>query len=389
MRKTAAGAINFNAFRLLQRARQSGAFNATELRDIMQIHTALNEQFLSPKNEKGVGNLNFINQIQDVLSDLYSAAGQNDEQVKQDAYDKAVSVFDKLLSDRKELTRLNPIYKKDEAGNLMRDAFGNYIDEFEGNAEGRRRRAIETVASFAKRVDMRGVNELAERGGTSRKGLKSGAALTEVTGSDNAIQQSLHDVNSVEQKLYGDNVSASVPGATPLQDIDTDTTPLNKSAIPVDNTTTAPSISSRGATVKSMPSLGKKLQRFSKIGGIKGLVAGVGAGLLISGYGSSPATPASTQAQGGYEETEQVSPGMAPSLADPGLSMQAGNAPSYVINISGNSPQGQAQAVNAVNVAISSQVPMSTSINVQMNTSYADKISQFQIDKLVGNSLFT
>lgn len=68
---------------------------------------------------------------------------------------------------------------------------------------------------------------------------------------------------------------------------------------------------------------------------------------------------------------------------------QSNGAPSYIINISGSSSSGQQeQIVNAINTAINSQIPNNTSINLQINTSFADKISQSQINKMVANSLF-
>ena len=129
------------------------------------------------------------------------------------------------------------------------------------------------------------------------------------------------------------------------------------------------------------------INKISRKGGIGSLVAGIGAGILLSGYGSSPATPPETQAAGASEEYADNCPQNIPQLADPNLLMSTDGTPSYMINISGSSSQGQDYAMNVINNAISSQVPLSASINLQMNTSFADKISQLQIDKMVANSM--
>ena len=99
-----------------------------------------------------------------------------------------------------------------------------------------------------------------------------------------------------------------------------------------------------------------------------------------------------TQAQGSamsemnnYQDSYSASP--VPSFSDSGLSsLRGGPQNGYVINISANTSGGVERAHAAVQSAIQSSVPMTSNINVAMNTSYSDKISQYQINQMVANA---
>lgn len=380
-RKAGAGSMNFNAFRFLMRARQSNAFTGTELRDIMQVHTALNEAFLSPKNEKGVGNLEYINQVQDAMADIYDASRSGNGNKITSAKQNMINLLENTIGSRKELTRLNTIYETDNQGNILRDAEGNarVLDDVT-----RRQRAFETFASFAERVNIRQLNELSERAGTSQKGLASGSPLMYTQDSDNLIQENIRSADEIDKALYNDGgVATPIKGAVPSKTsvLDMQTPPLDKSIL---NDIEIPQSAKTNIEESVTDNV---INKISRKGGIGSLVAGIGAGILLSGYGSSPATPPETQAAGASEEYADNYPQNIPQLADPNLLMSNNGTPSYMINISGSSSQGQDYAMNVINNAISSQVPLSASINLQMNTSFADKISQLQIDKMVANSM--
>ena len=60
---------------------------------------------------------------------------------------------------------------------------------------------------------------------------------------------------------------------------------------------------------------------------------------------------------------------------------------SYVVNISGSSPQGQRAAMDAINNAGHAAMPQQTSINMNVSTTYSDKMSQYQVDRMVQTSL--
>lgn len=381
-RKAGAGAMNFNAFRYLMRARQSGAFTGTELRDIMQIHTALNEAFLSPKNEKGVGNLEYINQVQDAMADIYDASRSNDENKISKAKQNMINLLENTISNRKELTHLNTIYETDNDGNILRDANGNarIMDEVT-----RKNRAFETFASFAERVNIRQLNELSERAGTSQKGIDNESNLMFVQDSDNLIQENIRSANEIDKALYNDGgIAVATKGAIPNSNeaLNMQTNPLRESVL---NNIEIPTSQKRNIEKTIDTNIINKISKKSAIGGA---IAGIGAGILLSGYGSSPVSPPETQAAGATEEYNDNYPQQIPQLADSNLSNLNNSAtPSYMINISGSSSQGQDYAMNAISNAISSQVPLNASINLQMNTSFADKISQLQIDRMVSNSM--
>ena len=243
---------------------------------------------------------------------------------------------------------------------------------------------LKQFASFAERVNVRQLNELSERAGTSQKGLASGSPLMYTQDSDNLIQENIRSADEIDRVLYNDGgIATPIKGAIPSKTsaLDMQTPPLDKSIL---NDIEIPQSAKTNIEESVTDNV---INKISRKGGIGSLVAGIGAGILLSGYGSSPATPPETQAAGASEEYADNYPQNIPQLADPNLLMSTDGTPSYMINISGSSSQGQDYAMNVINNAISSQVPLSASINLQMNTSFADKISQLQIDKMVANSM--
>ena len=151
--------------------------------------------------KKGVGNLEYINQVQDAMADIYDASRSGNGDKITSAKQNMINLLENTIGSRKELTRLNTIYETDNKGNILRDAEGNarILDDVT-----RRQRAFETFASFAERVNIRQLNELSERAGTSQKGLDSGSPLMYTQDSDNLIQENIRSADEIDRVLYND-----------------------------------------------------------------------------------------------------------------------------------------------------------------------------------------
>jgi len=109
-----------------------------------------------------------------------------------------------------------------------------------------------------------------------------------------------------------------------------------------------------------------------------------------SAFGSAPMPntshpePAIDQAQSGA----QYLSAMQMPLADSNLNvLRGGPKSSYVINISGSSPQGQQMAANAINSAISGPIPHNSSINVSVNNNFQDTLNQAQVNRMVQTAI--
>ena len=95
---------------------------------------------------------------------------------------------------------------------------------------------------------------------------------------------------------------------------------------------------------------------------------------------SSVPDPALTQAQDGA----MISSPTSIPLADSNLNvLRGGPKSSYVINISGNSPRGQQYATDAINSAIQGPIPHNSSINVAITNNYQDTLNQYQVNRMV------
>ena len=392
-RKTSTGLVNYHAFQtfqMLTRVRQSGAFNGEEMRSFMLMHTALDEAFLSPKNEKGISGLDFVDKFSNAMQNVYNASKSNNKDLIDSTTTELRNVLDELIGARKskELSKLH-IIARDSEGKAIKDASGNltYLSADESYEQ-----ALNTVSSLAKRVDFKNLSVNAERMETSQKGLSYNQTPAYIEGNDNEINQVIQEANMAEQFSYDEDLITRTQSAKPRIDESTyyadRTTPLDESPLHKE-------VNNRiGASVSKGISHSEKhiLPSLERVSILKGAIAGVSAGLLISGYGSTPSNPAETQAMGASEEFNDNYSNMRGSsagLSDPNLAVNKNTPVSYVINISGDSPQGQDRAIEAINTAVNSQVPMTASINLQMNTSYADKISQLQLNKIVSNSLFS
>lgn len=390
-RKAGAGAIDFHVHRMSTRARASGAFTGVELRDISQIRTALTEQFLSPKNENGKPDFRYIDKVQNAINEAYAASKSRNQTRIAQAEDLMFNTLNELLAPRfsKELSQLTPIVKRGVDGLALKDSSGALIYL---NDDERRERAIRTYASIVRRADFSKNSDLIETSaGGSRKGVQSGTRLVVNENASNLKQVTLNEANQASSLISKDfATSIDGPKISNIEVLDNYTPDLEQSVLNTYNTE-MPTLGENNVLLKESSKAGKTIENIgNKLHmGIGGFIAGIGTGILLSGYGSDPSAPAITQANDIQEQYQMQYPiqNNIPNLADSNISTNNNASPSYIINISGSSPEGQEQAIDAINSAIYSQVPLNTSINLQMNTSFADKISQLQINKLVANSL--
>lgn len=278
-----------------------------------------------------------------------------------------VDTLNSLLSSRreKELSKLIPIEGMD--------------------SEERIQHAFRTYASLASRVDLSQVSDQTESIGTTRKGASQ---LSVYKDSSVPTQEVLQDINYASEIATNRSIAKTLNGPieSNISKLDNNTPDLidtinNNVEMPITEDNIIRDSS------KQIENISRKLSQNFHFKA-SNFIAGIGAGILLTGYGSTPSTPAETQANGAQEEyNEQYQQPI--TFSDISTQQQSDGAPSYIINISGNSSNGQQeQIVDAINTAINSQIPNNTSINLQINTSFADKISQSQINKMVANSLF-
>lgn len=387
--KSGAGAIDFQVNQMTYYARQSGAYNGIELQDLAQVRSALNEQFLSPKNETGKPDLHYIEKVSDMFNQMRFASRSNNQEMMKNAQENAFNVLSELLAGRydKELSKLTPIVQRDEKGNPLRDENGNLVMM---NKKDRINRALRTFSEMATRVDFSEISDSAFLTGTSNNGLKNEQSVAFFEEADSLIPKTVSRVNTISQNTNQGEIAIALKGAQKAESkvkYERITPDLNKSILFKSKTNEFDlPVSDKIDNSKSVhkPNLNSLIKRFNM--NSKGIIAGLGAGILLSGYGSSPSRPAETQAAGANEGYNEQYNQQVPMLSDNNPYTNLNNPPSYTINISGNSNISQEQLSSIVNSAINSQVPSNTSINLQMNTSFADKISQLQINKMIANS---
>lgn len=366
--KQAAGSSNYVIHKYLRRIGESNVFNGTELSDIMHISTALSESFLSPKNERGSINYRFVDELRNATENIYSAAKSHDQSRIEEAQNNMIDTLNSLLSSRKEkeLSKLIPI---------------------EGmNSEERIQHAFRTYASLASRVDLSQASDQTESIGTTRNGASQ---LSVYKNSKVPTQEVLQDINYASEMVTNRSVAKTLNGPieSNISKLDNATPDLIDT---INNNVEMPTIEDNiiRDSSKQIENFSRKLSQNFHFKA-SNFIAGIGAGILLTGYGSTPSTPAETQANGAQEEYDEQYQQQPITFSDMSAQQQSNGAPSYIINISGSSSSGQQeQIVNAINTAINSQIPNNTSINLQINTSFADKISQSQINKMVANSLF-
>ena len=140
---------------------------------------------------------------------------------------------------------------------------------------------------------------------------------------------------------------------------------------------------------------------------ILGAAVGIAGGLMISGFANNPSKkqPLPSGADSAFgnapipsqslpdSATHMASDGSVMSqypisLADNNLNVSRG-APSraYVINISGTSPGGERAALDAIQSSVAGPIPQNSSINIAMNNNYTDTLSQAQVGRMVQTAM--
>ena len=133
---------------------------------------------------------------------------------------------------------------------------------------------------------------------------------------------------------------------------------------------------------------------------------GIAGGLLISGFANNPSKmpprnqapafgntpipgqslpdPATSMAANG----SVAASGYPVSLSDSNLNVQRGSSPkAYVINISGTSPRGERAALDAIQASVAGPIPQNSSINIAMNNNYTDTLTQAQVGRIIQTAM--
>lgn len=386
-RKKGAGEINSAVYKFYTHALNPNAFTGEQMLDIMQIHTALDEAFLSPKNNRDEKpNYEYVSKVRNAMQDVYSSAKSGNATEQKRAQEKLKTVLEDTLQGRegKELSKLTPI--------LMSNGNGG-VSALRANPDGnirtdkRMQVALGNFVSVASKVDLSQAPDSVYKQGTSAKGLAYNDRVMVEQNNKGSINEVFDTANRAEEIRYGNKINPEVVGAAPSahQQIDTPS-PLENSEL----SKIVPRAESSGSSnlqQELVDDMGRAAKRLKTRGIVGGAIAGMAGGIMLAGYGSTPSAPAETQAMGANQQQQEQYPMQPPMLADQNLNATGSAPQSYNINISGRSPS-QDLAMNTISNAIASQIPNSTSVNMQMNTSFADKINQLQMNRLVHNSLF-
>lgn len=390
LKKNGAGIMNYDIFNYLQISLNSHAYTGAEGENFIQVSTAIYEDFLSPKNTEGAGDLGYQQKIHNAMQDVLNSAATNDAQAIHEAHEK---FYNTLL----DVGAQNSKWMK-KLSNLPED---------EGEREKFVKKVLWDYSGLAERVDLSNFSGKAFRVGQASEGIITNS-LDYLKDSNDSIQAWMEQVNRYANDLTGEDVFTEYEGAkirdswkqaqqTAASGTLGQSSSAYKQALTSHNTAPAESNAQKHAAASgAVSAVHGMMASLDRIGGIRGMIAGMAGGILLAGYGSSPATPASTQAAGAQEEEQeyygggdQMTVNGVPRLSDSNLNvMRGGPQKGYVINISAQSQRGQQQAIDAINGAVQSgTIPTRNSVNIQMNTSYSDKMNQLQVNQMVANSL--
>ena len=377
--KLGAGEMNYNLFGYLKVAQEANGVSADDFSKIMQVHTALGEAFLSPKNETNFA----VDQVNKL-----SGAMQNAYRAMQGRYDKekAATEFGDVIRDTlygradKEMSKLPAMLS----------------DEYSGLGSAPKEVIDDAINAYTHKIiqtgNLRGTNPKMYDIGVT-KGLRNPNAELEYDPlSSDMNQEAMQDINKQATRQGLEAPIAESSGARKSMTALEENSYEAGASILSDRKEMRFDAAESGFT--SATDVGKAIANMASHMELpKGSVAGgaiaIAGGLMVAGYASNPAAPApaETQANGAQQEYKDMySTAGVPSFSDTGMnSLRGGPKQGYVININAQTANGRQQAVDAINSAIGGAVPAASSINVAMNTSYADKVSQFQIDKMVQN----
>jgi len=440
--KSGAGLMNYHTQGLLHVIQESGQYNDKELSDVMQVVTGLQEGFLSAKNNSAVDpNDEFTFQkmktIGDAMKQTYNAArGNGNIQQRAEAQENLRQVLEKsLLNDDRMGKEMGKLIGMSEINDMSMEElqknfdFGNEAVTLEQARvrarEERVKEAIRTVSSVATRVDLSGVPNDALSVAISRGSASTtGEVIKAVADDETYNQQTLSMINAVAAQQHlkepveiAGNISGTIEYRKALQ------TAAERKEAEAEAQKAAARADAEAVTKNAEAALSKDAERAKKEligkmnrihmpkGGKAAALIGIASGLMVSGYlhdpteasaapppqqqsmvsvpGSADPGPTDTMAA----EAQNVYAGQYPSappmqLSDSNLNVMRGTPnQSYVINISAQSPRGQAAAQQAVQGAIGGTLPQNGTINMTMNTGVSDQISQLQLNRMIQHAL--
>lgn len=411
-RKNGAGLMNYNIFGFYQIARDSGAYKGTQLRDMLQLYTSLQEAYLSPKNEKGIGDISLIQRLSEHANHIYNAAqsgsGPNSEYVQKAKQEMMEFLQGSIGVTRrgKELSKLsiiNGVNDEKTVNDAIALATRGMTDQSEIDAATKKVKddiqtkriniAFETFSDFATKVNLGMTDRSAYRVGQSNNGVASDQLMKRLDGSTNKLQETLENIDEISQKTLGASPMLEMEAPSPKRNSETYNNPLddlssvlsrNEEHNSTDAASLARDIADKGAF--KVADAAKSI--IHAAGGLKHSIVGMAGGLLLAGYGSSPSSSATQQAQDGAAATQQQPQPQMMQLSDSNLNVKRSGSQSYVININANSSRGQAHAQQAISAAVSSgAVPMNGTINVQNNVDYRDKLNSLQLGQMMQSVL--
>lgn len=389
VRKGHAGEINNLAFKYF-RATQMLDYTGQDLLSIAHMHSAINEAFLSPKNETGVGDIELVDRFRNAFNEGYRVIAQPDSSLSavNNARNKIEYAIRNVLESRanKEIAHI-PGLQLDSSGNVQKHDIERLTKLFSsviGKAQG-------------KQFDLNALN-IGVKENMANKGL-----IAYINTSDDLLFQFMRDTHE-NMKAYVENLRESNPDvkAPKLTDIFTETSGLRKindrsgrlrtANIDAWNRISNYGLNDTAPIVESSnrSNFAPKFHVSNKSFAIG--IAGIAASLALSGYANSATsnsmpTPAETQAAG-QAEYEQNAFAPPPTLSDGNLNVMRGaDNKSYIINIRADSPRGRHAAESAISQATMSTVPQNSAININSNVTYNDRINSLYINSVLENMI--
>lgn len=411
MRKGAAGEMNNIAFKMLRIANATGQFSHTELEAATAIHTALNEAFLSPKNERGVGNINLIDDMKTALNDAYRIMANP----ASTSSSRAKEVINNLGE------QINNVLQERRNKEIRKIAISTgHIGEDDKVTKEYTKKLAYGFAQKLVTSKLPGGKDIEAEYGVGVK-LNSGdrRMIAAYTKMDNMSQGNMlgYAIRSIQEA--GRNINGSelfiernqrVPRETNgLDDLETrveQSKQFDKRIASYKEALTRGETKRPRQSVPHAPTLGSAAKSIadaiSSIHISKGTAAKIGAGiagsLMVSGYangvynkmtgGRGGHDPGPADQAAGSAESESLNETYVPQLSDGNVGvMRGGPSSGYVININANSPQGQSVAQNAIQEAVGAAVPLDSTINITMNTSYKDQLNQLQVGRILASMI--
>lgn len=442
-----AGIMNWNTQRFLRIALASRAFKDDELQNIMQVTTALQEGFLSPKNNNGEIdeeamkiNAHKMQIIGEGYQNLYHAAqyATDSSEVQDAVKDFHQVLVDNLINDdrmKKEFAKMPgmDIVTRDAEEAARKKGYESGGEEFNTFVRQRQERFVSKnllqYAGSVAQMNLHGVDVKGLGFGTTM--AKAGAADKDYSvGQDTASMLGEAETMAnriLEKQGHEVAIRKSVPIREDVRkhqdtlDIEEKQREAQESRRRYEQAEAAQR--SRHAERDFARDAAKaktdviRAARNMKLGGKGRMLVSIAGGLMLSGYTSSPSGPAPDQQQSVDQpiQTAQDPSSSQPmpatdqaaaqqsnmdqmlqmagleqptQLSDSNLNaMKSGTKPTYVINVSANTPGGQQMASSALQSAVGGSVLNNASVNISMNTSFADKLSQLRLDQAVAHTL--